>query len=89
MSDRQHTPRAWHQPPLFQPDWIVIEMRLHVHRDDTAMWGGVAVNDGDTGEQLLLTAEPFPAGHAGLDRALKSIREIAQAHMWSGEPFPA
>lgn len=78
----------WTQPPLFQPDWIVIELKLHVTKNETPIWGGFQVTDGDTGELLAITAEAFRSGHTGLDVALTYLRQLAEAHMESGDPFP-
>jgi hypothetical protein len=77
------------EPPLFEPDWIKITLTLHVMRSLDQISGGVMVEDGDSEQLLLLTAESFGYGHDGLTGVLEQMALTAAAHLEPGEPFPA
>lgn len=83
----QHQP--WSQPPLFEPDWIQIQLTINVVRGDGQMWGGLSVVDGDTGEQLCATAQAFPPGLKGLQQGVQQLLSLAGDHLENGSPFPA
>jgi hypothetical protein len=77
----------WTQPPLFEPDWIVLEFRLNVSADNDVVWGGVYVTDGWSGEALMVTAAPMRDGIIGLRDALDQMFDIAANHLQCGAPF--
>jgi len=83
--NRAHVP--WSQPPLFEPDWIVLDFRLNITSDDHLVWGGVEVMDGLTREVLTITAVPLRFGLIGLRDALDQMFEIAANHLQNGAPF--
>jgi hypothetical protein len=87
MPASPRTPVAWTQPPLFEPDWIVLEFRLNVSSDNDVVWGGVYVSDGFSGEALMITAAPMREGVAGLRDALEQMYAIAAEHLQNGAPF--
>jgi len=78
---------AWTQPPLFEPDWIVLEFRLNVSSDNDVVWGGVYVSDGFSGEALMITAQPMREGLPGLRDCVEQMYTIAANHLENGAPF--
>lgn len=81
--------RAWSEPPLFEPDWIVLNFRLNIVRSAEGWWGGLEVRDGDTDEVLALTAAPWAPGPAGLLDGVQQLLAVASRHLDPGSPFPA
>lgn len=78
----------WNEPPLFEPDWIVIDLRLNVVASDSQVWGGLQVWDGSQESILAMTAQAFPRGELGLVEAMTAMFNIAKLHLENGDPFP-
>lgn len=88
MVEKAPPRNPWSQPPLFEPPWILIELRLNVISTDGTMWGGLSVSDGETDELLMSTAQAFSQGLDGLKAGVQQLLSIAADHLENGAPFP-
>lgn len=88
MPDHQNHRKPWVEPPLFEPDWILLRLHLNVQRGTGDMWGGLEVTDGLSDTCLMSTAQAFSEGLEGLVAGVQQLVALAAAHLEAGAPFP-